>query len=761
MAVVSETIIQKIAVEGDSQVNASLDRIGSGGEKAFNNIAAGANKAVKPLQATADQIRRVEAAANQFGGQIRNVFDRGAGAVANFGTSVTRMARQFFILQASATAVVGGLTAIVKGAADAAGAIQETADSLGVSTKFFQQRSAAAAAAGLSEDQFARSLGTLNQQLSAGEKQNRDYEKSQRLLFRQFTLGNIGLQEWNKQSQELRFNNNQVDNTLKRLNITTERFADGGVDLEGTLDNIADRVKELGPGFDVTGLAMELFGSRNRKVVNLLLEGSEGLRKYNKEAQRLGLVVMPEVLAAGDRLSDAFTQLNLVIKRNSITILSPLFAPLTRLIEGFSNAIAANRSAMQQWVEGIASKAIPIIGDILALIQGREEDVQNSWIIETRDAIVEFGKAAGQAFTFLKAIVTGLIATLNVLAEAFNGIFGTNISGATLALIAIFAKMSGLFGVLASVVGVVVKGLVLAVATFGLLKVAILAVVAVLAFQLIKYLLSLDWNKVATEAKAAWDFILATVTQMWQGVKNIFNAGIEFIRTIWNGLVSIVTTVWNAIVAVITAVINAIIAAVKAHIDAVVALWNGAVDLVKQAWNGLFNWFDEKLKGLIDWFKTAVEWAKKLVASRSAADAPAAGAVAAARGGHIRGPGTGTSDSIRAWLSDGEFVVKERAVSKYGVGLLNAINSMRFRVPRFNTGGIVDAISNAVPTLRPMRFAEGGQVSTRQAMRAIALTLPGGGVFDMQADDNTADRLVRYANVSTLRSAGRRPGWNR
>ena len=28
----------------------------------------------------------------------------------------------------------------------------------------------------------------------------------------------------------------------------------------------------------------------------------------------------------------------------------------------------------------------------------------------------------------------------------------------------------------------------------------------------------------------------------------------------------------------------------------------------------------------------------------------------------IRGPGTGTSDSIPGWLSDGEFVLTERAV---------------------------------------------------------------------------------------------------
>lgn len=46
-----------------------------------------------------------------------------------------------------------------------------------------------------------------------------------------------------------------------------------------------------------------------------------------------------------------------------------------------------------------------------------------------------------------------------------------------------------------------------------------------------------------------------------------------------------------------------------------------------------------------------------------------------ARGGAIRGPGTSTSDSIPANLSNGEFVMKASAVNRIGVGTLNAMNS--------------------------------------------------------------------------------------
>jgi seryl-tRNA synthetase len=49
-----------------------------------------------------------------------------------------------------------------------------------------------------------------------------------------------------------------------------------------------------------------------------------------------------------------------------------------------------------------------------------------------------------------------------------------------------------------------------------------------------------------------------------------------------------------------------------------------------------------------------------------------------AKGGLIRGPGTGTSDSIVSRVSNGEFVVRASSVSKYGVDTLRAINEGRF-----------------------------------------------------------------------------------
>lgn len=65
----------------------------------------------------------------------------------------------------------------------------------------------------------------------------------------------------------------------------------------------------------------------------------------------------------------------------------------------------------------------------------------------------------------------------------------------------------------------------------------------------------------------------------------------------------------------------------------------------------------------------------------------ARGKLFAASGGYISGPGTGTSDSIPAMLSNGEYIMSASAVDRIGVPLLNGLNSGR--LDGFATGGYI------------------------------------------------------------------------
>ncbi len=75
-----------------------------------------------------------------------------------------------------------------------------------------------------------------------------------------------------------------------------------------------------------------------------------------------------------------------------------------------------------------------------------------------------------------------------------------------------------------------------------------------------------------------------------------------------------------------------------------------------------------------------------------------------AGGGRVSGPGTGTSDSILARLSNGEFVMRADAVSHYGPALLAQMNARR--LPKFAEGGYVSERSlPAIPPMNPALMA--------------------------------------------------------
>lgn len=81
-----------------------------------------------------------------------------------------------------------------------------------------------------------------------------------------------------------------------------------------------------------------------------------------------------------------------------------------------------------------------------------------------------------------------------------------------------------------------------------------------------------------------------------------------------------------------------------------------------------------------------------------------------ATGGHVLGPGTGTSDSILARLSRGEFVIRAKRVKELGLGFLHKLNSgswsgsMRSGLPAFASGGLVQAMPAAASAGRPVNF---------------------------------------------------------
>ena len=91
-----------------------------------------------------------------------------------------------------------------------------------------------------------------------------------------------------------------------------------------------------------------------------------------------------------------------------------------------------------------------------------------------------------------------------------------------------------------------------------------------------------------------------------------------------------------------------------------------------------------------------------------------------ATGGVLSGYGGG--DKIHALLEAGEGVLTKEAVKKYGSNLVHLINSLKFKMPKYQTGGVVSNMASHVrqtmktPDLSGLqRFADGGIVAADPA----------------------------------------------
>lgn len=225
-------------------------------------------------------------------------------------------------------------------------------------------------------------------------------------------------------------------------------------------------------------------------------------------------------------------------------------------------------------------------------------------------------------------------------------------------------------------------------------------------------------------------------------------------------LVGAFATAWLAIPAIIAAVVVAI--------GLVAENWDKVKKAAADAWKAfqdttVYKFLDgviDRVKQILDWLKQLPSWFGKGDGKTSGdankADNPAAGTKdgltnpqAYATGGEVHGPGSGTSDSINARLSDGEFVQKADAVSFWGTDFMHAINNMTF--PGFAEGG---QFGGASPGARP-----GSGMANTPATSVLNLSIDGNQFGGLRGPKNVVDSLATYAVGRQTTSAGKQPSW--
>jgi len=131
-----------------------------------------------------------------------------------------------------------------------------------------------------------------------------------------------------------------------------------------------------------------------------------------------------------------------------------------------------------------------------------------------------------------------------------------------------------------------------------------------------------------------------------------------------------------------------------------------------------------------------------------------------ARGGMVRGPGGPTSDSIPAMLSAGEFVMRAKAVRKWGAKFLHALNAGQ--LPGYALGGLVEPLAS-LPSSAPRLAAAasgGGGVSGQPLVLNLPWLDPGGR-FEASMGGDEAERLRHTLSRSAAARSADKPDWYR
>jgi hypothetical protein len=377
----------------------------------------------------------------------------------------------------------------------------------------------------------------------------------------------------------------------------------------------------------------------------------------------------------------------------------------------------------------------------------------------------------------IKAIWAGVEKAANGVASAINLIFGTNLSGTDLIILAVFLQIIGLGPLVVGAIGLVAASFGLLSASIGLLTSlgAAMGVLAANPWAIAIIAAIVLIGAAIFELYTHWDGLKAYVQQKFEEIKADIAAFGEW-------LVS--SSVWDAMVA-----------AAQKGLDALKSGFLSVFDSVKAGFADVASWIGDKLDGLLT---KLGKLAQGIGNSGGLDPAGGSGAPGFAGGGLFRGSGTGTSDSNLAWISNGEFIIRNAAVEHYGPNFFHALNRMlmpKGSIPRFADGGLmgsVSGLSNAFSSFMASwsnlpRFADGGLANLSSGMsaalgslvlaptfnvpapaaagvsgRPVHVTIGGQTFGPMMASDDVAKGLERKAASQQMASAmTRSPGWKR
>lgn len=291
------------------KTSADLEKISKGLESVKKSSDTAAEKQREHIQAVIAQKKESEGAVSTLG-KLGDAI-RGVREIVNVATE----AYDF---------LVGGLV-------ETSREMRTSAQVAGVSTRFYQEQAYAISTLGLDADELRDVLLDLSDK--AYDAANGSKEQAE-------TFSALGV---------------KVRDTEGKLKPMEVLFLD-----------VADALQKMGEGTKRTGLASKILGEQGARLLPVLSEGSEGLRRYAAEANAVGAVLSDDTLTASQEFEKSSRQLGASLTGIRNTIGAALLPVLAEAAKEFQKFVMQNRALIktkvQQWVKAFAVAAEIAVG---------------------------------------------------------------------------------------------------------------------------------------------------------------------------------------------------------------------------------------------------------------------------------------------------------------------------------------------------------------------------------------------------------------
>jgi hypothetical protein len=530
-------------------------------------------------------------------------------AVGSFRALSTTVTKGF----AALTAAAGATLSLARGAGDAGDALARQAWRLGISTAALQEFRFAAGLSGMSAEEFDGSLGHLTRSLGDAAKGTGNAEKA---------LRGLGL---------------DLDALL-------------AMPADARISVLADGMRGMASETERASFANAMFGNSGMKMVNLLSQGADGIRKMREEARQKDFVFSDADAKNAVRFNGALFRVSTVFTGIKNAVGAALFEKLAESFEKFAGIVAANRDSIAASfgnLFGAVAKTIPVflggfakvlsaVGKFPGVIYGAVAAVAAFGMAITGLKLYRFAiDLVGVGRAFAGAIPILLTHTRALIANAAASRALTALGGGVLGYLRGFGAVLGSLGgwvakipfIGAAVVKValLVKGAFIAVGavvgSMALPVVAAIAAIAGAAYLIYEYWepISAFFGGVFSSILGYFEPVIATMWEAWESIREAFTALLPAVKLVAAALFTpvvigvvavvkgfqflawVVSWVFRGIaegVRMAASWVNALANVFGAVFAAITGDFSGMINGLKKSWNALLDilpeWFRKK-----------------------------------------------------------------------------------------------------------------------------------------------------------------------